>query len=413
MNAVEPLTTQNQDVAASAGGELRVRIVRDYPGIEEIRPIWTAWQNHPNADIDFYLMVVRSRPETLHPFVLVLYRGDTPVAMLIGRMDQSLLEFKVGYKTFHKAPVRQLTFINGGWLGSLSLPDCEFLAREIMNSLKRERVDVVFLNHVRTGSALYQAVTHLPGFLTREHFQTPVIHRSMILPPTVEELYRGLSPKVRKNLKWQAKKLMNDFPGVVDVQTFRSVGDLDRMIQDVEQVAKKTYQRGLGAGFVDGPEMRKRLCLEAERGWLRAHILYIAGVPAAFWIGNSYGNTFHSNYMGYDAVYSKYSVGMFLIMRTIENMIGQSGASMPAQIDFGLGDAQYKDVLGTCHWEEASPHLFATSPKGICLNALWTSTMLVDGVARRLLGKAGIIQKTKKTWRGRLRRNPGPPPETH
>ncbi len=412
MRAVEPLIAEKHSTEVPAREELRVRIVRDFSGIEEIRPVWSAWQSHPNADIDFYLTVLRSLPDTLNPCILVLYRGNVPEAMLIGRVDKSRLEFKIGYKTLFRAKVRQLTFVNGGSLGNLSPENCQFLVSEIAGALVSEKVDVVFFNHLRTDSAPFQAIRRLPGFFTQDHFHAPVVHRSMILPPSTDELYRGLSAKVRKNLKWQAKKLLSEFPESVEVRTFAAAQDLARMIQDVEQIAKNTYQRGLGVGFVDSPEQCKRLSFEAERGWLRGYVLYIAGKPAAFWIGNLYGDTFHSNYMGYDANYSKYSVGMYLIMKTIEEMIEQSGTPRVAQIDFGLGDAQYKEVLGNSQWEEASPRIFSSRAKGICLSAVWGSTVFLDSVARKLLGKAGIVQKTKKIWRDRLRKGSTPPPES-
>jgi hypothetical protein len=412
LEAVETLVVENQAVSKPALKELRVRAVRDYAGIEDLRPIWTSWQSHPNADIDFYLTVLRSLPEVLRPYVLILHRGDNPEAMLIGGIDQSQLEFKIGYKTLYKAPVRQLTLIYGGRLGNLSLPNCELLLCELMNSLRREKVDVVFLTRVRTESALYQAVTHLPGFFTRDHCQAPVRHRSTALPPTAEEFYRCLSAKVRRHLKSQAKKLLSDFPEGVEVRAFCDVQDLDRMIRDVEEVAKKTYQRGLGVGFVDSPEIRTRLRLEAERGWLRAHILYIAGKPATFFMCDLYGDTYHANYLGYDPIHSKYSPGSYLIMRSIKDFMAETGARKPPKIDWGLGDARYKEELGTCDWEEVSPRIFTSTFKGVCLSALWTSTMLVDCMARRLLGKVGIIQTTKKIWRNHLTESPNPPPNS-
>ncbi|MGO9642820.1 MAG: hypothetical protein ACLP1Y_16115, partial [Candidatus Acidiferrales bacterium] len=142
VEALETQVVEKPAVSEPAPKGLRVRVVRDYAGIEDVRPIWTSWQSHPNADIDFYLTVLRSRPEVLRPYVLVLYRGDSPEAMLIGRIDQSPLEFKMGYKTLFKAPVRQLTLIYGGRLGDLSLRNCELLLCELVNSLRREKVDV-------------------------------------------------------------------------------------------------------------------------------------------------------------------------------------------------------------------------------------------------------------------------------
>lgn len=412
MNTVETLPIPDQSVSAREESGLRLRIIRDYAGIEEIRPIWTAWQSHPNADIDFYLTILRSRPEVLRPHVLVLYRGDAPEAMLIGRIDQAPLEFKLGYKTFFKSSVRQLTLIDGGRLGNLSLQNCQFLLHAIVNSLKREDIDVAFLNNVRRFSPLYQAVKRLPGFFIRDHFQRSSIHRSTELPPTIEDFYRGLSSKMRRHLMHQARKLLSDFSENVEVRTFCGVQDLDRMIQDVEQIAKRTYQRGLGVGFMASPEMVKRLRLEAEKSWLRARVLYIAGKPAAFFICDRYGDTFHANYMGYDAAYSKYSPGMYLVMKAIEDFVAETPARKPAEIDWGPGDARYKEELGTRDWQEAGLHIFAPTFEGLCLSALWSSTGLVDGMARRFLGTAGIIQVTKKFWRDRLRKSPRLPPKS-
>ena len=409
MTTVEALPVEAQPVAITEKGELRLRVIQDHAGIEEIRPFWTAWQSHPNANIDFYLTILRSRPEVLRPHILVLYRGDTPEAMLIGRLEHSPLEFKIGYKTLYKAPVHQLTLIVGGRLGNLSFENCEFLLHEIVRSLKQEKIDVVLLNSVRRFTPLYQAVKRLPGLFTRDHLGTSSVHRSTTLPPTMQDFYRGLSPKLRKTLLRQARKLETDFSKNVEIRTFNDAKDLDRMIQDVEQIAQKTYQRGLGVGFVDSPEMIKRLKLEAEKSWLRARILYIAGRPAAFFICDHCGDTFHANYLGYDAEYSKYSPGLYLVTKAIQDFVEESKSHHSAEIDWGPGDARYKEELGTSDWTEASLRIFAPTFEGVCLSALWSSTALADRMARAVLGKAGIARVTKKIWRDRLRKDSTPP----
>ena len=66
---------------------LRLRIIRDFAGIEEIREVWSAWHSHPNSDIDFYLTILRSMPGEVSPYVIVLYRGEAPQALLAGRLE--------------------------------------------------------------------------------------------------------------------------------------------------------------------------------------------------------------------------------------------------------------------------------------------------------------------------------------
>src|SRR5258708_30008176 len=126
----------------------------------------------------------------------------------------------------------------------------------------------------------------------------------MPLPATRDEVYRGLSGKVRKNLKRQAKKLVNDFSGTVRVRTFRETAELEEMIRDIEHVAKKTYQRGLAVGFIDSAGARERLRLEAEGGWLRFFGLYVADEPCALWNGTLYPAAFYSNSLRYDPYYA-------------------------------------------------------------------------------------------------------------
>jgi len=171
------------------------------------------------------------------------------------------------------------------------------------------------------------------------------------------------------------------------------------MIKDVESVARKTYQRGIGVGFVDTEEMRACLGLLARGGRLRAHLLYAAGEPRAFWVGTVHGHTFHSNFMGYDPGLSQYSPGMFLVMRVIEDLCSQEGQGRIREIDFGLGDAQYKRVLGDTQWGEASVYIYAPTLKGISLNALRTSGVLIDTILRAALERARLFLTIKRLWR--------------
>jgi CelD/BcsL family acetyltransferase involved in cellulose biosynthesis len=172
------------------------------------------------------------------------------------------------------------------------------------------------------------------------------------------------------------------------------------MIQDVDGIARKTYQRGLGVGFTDSFEMHRRLSLEAEKGWLRGYVLYVQNAPSAFWIGTLYLGTFHSDYMGYDPALGKYSPGMFLAVKVIEELCnGSDSGGQIYKIDFGLGDAQYKEVLGDSEWSDASLYIFPCSFKGIGLNVVRTSAAILERVARRALEESGLLGKVKKMWR--------------
>ena len=182
------------------------------------------------------------------------------------------------------------------------------------------------------------------------------------------------------------------------------------MVRDIEEIAKKTYQRGLGVGFIDSPEMRNRLRFEAERGWLRAYVLYLSDRPCAFWVGRLYRNAFHSEFMGYDPCYSRYSPGMFLIMRVLEDLCGGNGSEKIEEVDFGLGDAQYKEVLGNREWLDTSLYLFGPNLKGIGLSFLRTPIMAIDAIARAALEGTSFLPRIKRAWRNIVRPGERPQP---
>ena len=91
-----------------------------------------------------------------------------------------------------------------------------------------------------------------------------------------------------------------------------------------DQITGKSYQRGLGVGFVNDPQARERLRLKATKGWLRAYVLYLADCPCAFWMGDINRGIFGSDYLAFDPAFAKYSPGMYLILQVIEGFCNGS-----------------------------------------------------------------------------------------
>lgn len=379
-----------------------VSIVCDLAGVEHLRGSWSSWQWHPNTDIDFYMGVVRSWQERCRPHVLALYRNNEPEAMLVGRAEDTRIECKIGYKAICHIKARQLTFIYGGQLGDLSPENCTVLFNAIMSSLRCGEADMAEFHFLRTDSPLYALASGSQLGLARDLAPCVQIHRSTALPTSGEEFYRTLSAKVRKNQRWQAKKITQEFDGNVRIRCFREADDLAEMFQDVERVASKTYQRQLGVGFDGAQDLRERLCAEANRGRLRAYVLYLGGEPAAFWVGTVYQSTLHSDFMGYDPAYSKYSPGMYLVVKSVEELCDSYPHEAVRHIDWGLGDAQYKEVLGDCSWMEAQIQVFAPTVRGMGVNLLRTPIALIDLLLKRVLSRSGKLQLVKTKWRKRL-----------
>lgn len=407
MNAQREITVgESQGISGTqnvgASGEITTRIIRTLYGIEEIRPIWKRLSNHPNCDIDFFLMNLQSETGGPRPHIIILYREEQPVCMLVGRITTRHLEFGLGYKTLFRPEARVIGFVYAGLLGNVDQEASRRLVKEVLSSLREGEADAAFFMLLKRESSFFNHIIQVACPVSRGRGISSQIRRVMVLPKSVPEFHRSLSAKVRKNQKWQAKKFVSEHSGDVSVNCITSVADLGVAIKDIEAIAAKGYQRTLRVGFVDDAAMRKRLLFEAERGWLRAYLLYASGSPCAYWIGTVYGEVFHSDYMGYDPEFAKYSPGMFLIMRVIENFCDCNNGGI-REINFGHGDAQYKELLGNCEWQESSVYLFSPNVRGTYLAALRGVTAVIDSGIRKTLSKAGLAAKVKRLWRQRLK----------
>jgi hypothetical protein len=381
--------------------EATVKILQAIPELEEIREVWESWPGHRDSEMESFSNFVRTNPETVRPHVLVVYRGGRPDAILVGRIDQGKIRCRLGYLGIG-LPARIMCFVNGALRGNPSKENCELLLSEILRSLSLREADAAYLHFLRRKSELWQLATRMPSPLCRDYLRTTLKHFAATLPATVEEFYRGLSSGTRWQARSKQKKLLRDFGGDVRIHCFHDVAEFENLIQDVEQVAKKSYQRGLGVGFIDSPERREQLRFMAERGWLRGYVLYIAERPCAFWMGDVNRTTFGSDYLAYDAKFEKYSPGMCLIVKVIEGFCDGNREGV-TEVDFATGSAQYKEVLSNRKWEEESVYVFSPTIKGISLNLIRSSIVGIDQAIKKALAHTNLLQRIKKHWRARKR----------
>jgi CelD/BcsL family acetyltransferase involved in cellulose biosynthesis len=265
--------------------------------------------------------------------------------------------------------------------------------------LSKGEADLAYLNFLREDSSIYKQAKKLPGVLSRDHIGTTQQHYTASLPECVEDLHKSLSPKVRKNHRWNRMK--EDFPGAIRIECFQCESEVDNLAEIAEEIARHSYQRELGVGFVNTEGERQRLYLKAKKGWLRGYVLYIGEEPAAFWIGDINQGVFGGDYIGFDPAFGKYSPGIYLALKVIEGFCG--GAEKVIAVDFATGHADYKAEFSNCVWEETDVYIFARSFKGITLNLIKSSAAGTAYVLKKVLERTGLLKKIKKRWREHLR----------
>jgi len=381
------------------GSSVTTKVIRSIPEIDEIRERWIAWQRHPESDLNYFLSRFQFRPEFRRPHIIVASRDEHPEAILVGRYEElKIRDFKIGPWRILQPRGRLLSFNYSGLLGEPTTESCQAIVQSIRSCMRNGEADLATLNNVRTDSPFYAAINDARGVRTPSDKDSIFEHHSMKLPNTVEEAFKGLSGHHRHKVRNQAKRFLAAYNNQLRVDEFRHPDSIDRMMQEVDLVARKTYQSGMGVGFMNTPEIRHRLLMFSQNDQIRVYVLYAADQPCAFWIGTLYRGIYHVNWIGFDPAYGEHSPGIFLFTKILERLCAE-GVS---EVDFDYGSENYKQRFGNVHWQEALVYFFASSTKGLELRLLRKQSFLTDKYIRVGLERINLLPKIKRFWRKRL-----------
>jgi len=375
-------------------------VARTLPEVYELKSAWeSVGVSYVDAEHEYYVARLATDPERAQPYVILGRRRGKPAVLVVASVAVKRLEYKVGYRRIFGPRLRTLRIEHGGIGGVVD----EEAARAVLAQLEhalRSDADLLVLPAARVDSALARVIDAVPLRWRKRSFLEPVAHRQMVLPKSWEEFLESRDRKSRYNIRRQERLLAEQFPTELEFGLLEAPEQFEQALFDLEVIAAKTYQRGLGAGFVDTPQRRATVEVALRNGWFRAWVLRISGEPVAFWQGNVLHGIYYSSSTGYDPAYERYGVGGVLQMRMIRDLCESPDVSA---IDFGWGDAGYKERFGNVMWHEKDVVVFAPTARAISANLAGTMVGGVDRMARRALESAGLTARVKKLWRSRLR----------
>ena len=377
----------------------QLAVYRTNEELDQIRPIWEKMQYHPNADIDYFLTINSLRENIIHPYVMMISQEDKPVCLLIGRIEKRRLDIKIGYAKLLAPKLKTLVFIYGGILGEVPSQLAEYIVDAILELLLNREADVACFNQLKSDSPLLSAAQKNPRMLFRDHIQRKNKHYLLGLPDSFEEFMKSRSANTRSNIRRTSKKLIKKYDPQLEIRTFTKEDELDEMMEAIDQVASKTYQRALGVGLASDPQGVRLAALALKKKWLRVYLLSIDGVPRAFWPGNLYQGTFHIGIPGYDPRYHADRLGYFLLVKAIEELCGFEDVK---HMDFGFGDAQYKRSFATDAWDEETVFIFAPTIKGAVLNLYRTGASWLNTKLRSMMERLRLLEFIKRRWRSQM-----------
>lgn len=204
--------------------------------------------------------------------------------------------------------------------------------------------------------------------------------------------WAGLSGNTRSGLKRKVKKL-----GALDVRRYRTPDEVETFHRLAREVAAKTYQeRLLGAGLPDTPEFQAAMLACAAAGAVRAWLLFVDGVAAAYLYCPVDGGVVRYDYVGHDPALAELSPGAVLQLEAMRDLFAEGGL---VAFDFTEGEGQHKRSMAS---------------GGIdCVDLLLLRPTLANravvaalaGFDRAVaLAKAGVARAGAQDWAKRVRR---------
>jgi hypothetical protein len=351
------------------------------------------WSHNLDTDLDYYLHDVNNDPTILSPYVVTVYQGGVPQALLVGQVRRQKMSTVVSFVNVRGPKVRVLEIVNGGRMGKQSVAIDRLLASQLCATTRSEDIDLICFRRLPLQSELFRMLQQAPGLLMKE--RVPHVFHYSVVPLTASpgKLARALSGKNRREVRRKTRILQRNFPGKTVFQCFSQPGELEAGLRQAASVDVATWQHYLGCGLVDAQRSHNNLAFCARQGWLRIYVMYVDQFPVAFLIGQHYKQTFYCQHAGYHPDFSRFSVGSLLTAWVLETL----AAAGVEQVDLGEGSQEHNRRLGCRIYEEGTVHVYAPTLRGMYLNMLFAATQTIRTIGRGSITKLRL-NKASKAW---------------
>lgn len=363
--------------------------------LNERRQAWERLQSHPNVDWEFFRLINSVRQ--VKPCVLELREGNETRSIWVGRIEDGEVELPFGYMHL-RIKVRRLNIINGGIMGDDSIEACRLLLKRAIDLLAEQNWDMLVFSYLSCETPMFELASKAPMALCRDWSISPGVHWTMTLPDSLQEILSRRSSRHRSHLKGLPRRLEARYPDRVRVRVFREPSEADDFCRDAAEVGRESYQSNLGDSLRADDEYRSRCKLLADRGALRGYVLYIDGRPCAYWMATLWDDAIHLNVTGYCPTLRNWELGTILLLRLFEDHCGAT----VRKVDFGHGDAVYKERFGDKCFLEASVHIYRASLRGVLLNLIRSGLTRTSRAISRIMARLGLLQRVKSMWRRSL-----------
>ena len=154
-----------------------------------------------DADLDFYLCVINSRPQIERPHAILVEHDGRATAALAAWIENVPLASRFGYATVFAPTVRSLTATLGGVVSPMDESTATRLVDAALEVFATRDADVIRLPGLPTASPVARALEKRVGRFRRDLLVDRRTHHKLTLPKTFDEFLASRSKSTRKHIR--------------------------------------------------------------------------------------------------------------------------------------------------------------------------------------------------------------------
>ena len=327
--------------------------------------------------------------------IITLKTADKIISLACFVSEPAKKTFSIGERKLFSLPVRRVRLFGSAILGQPDICDAKLILQAVTSEFS---FDLISLGEVPMDSTLYFAAQHAgSGLIATRASRKPSLRWSIQLPETFDQYWNSRSSKLRKSLRYQERKLLNELHSKLSITS--QPEEVNSFLRDGESISRLTYQWNIGQRLCNDQATRERYHRLAEQGRLRCYIIYVAGAPVAFARGVITDTTYIFETPGFDPAYGKYSIGLVLLTWVIRDLVENTDCRL---FDFGEGgdNHDYKSRFGSASAQCAAIELARwLQPYSLVIAILQTGLATAKNVASWMLGEGRLRARLKKAIR--------------
>lgn len=382
---------------------LRYSIYSDYSDIHNLEEIWGKIDNHFfDSDYSYSSALIREKLVD-GDSVIVLFKDDSNNKNIIikGIIKNVKYSPSIGYFTLKYIRFRKKCLYIPPYsiLGDIEddVTSCN-IEKKLISFCRKNKIDYLNFGLLSKDSPFAIFLSRIRNPLKKDPVPSTEEHYILEVPDSLDDYLKMKDSKSRYNLKRVIKQIETEYNDS-SIIIFTKPDEVNVFFEHAEIISQKSYLRSLNVGFKSTSEELKKKKILSDLGFFRSYILYLDGIPAAFINGILYKDRFFTEHIGFDFEYERFSVGSYLLLKTIEDIADSKCASI---IDYSFGSDAYKKRFSSSCKEEIRVRLFV--PK--FSNLLFMFNLLfftkATDIIRKVLKRTGAYNRIRKLVRNKL-----------